>query len=28
MGLAIEVNGNGFLWNMVRIIVETLIEVG
>jgi len=26
--LAIEVNGNGFLWNMVRIIVGTLIEVG
>ena len=24
----IEVNGNGFLWNMVRIIVGTLIEVG
>lgn len=26
--LVIEVNGNGFLWNMVRIIVGTLIEVG
>ena len=26
--LAIEVNGDGFLWNMVRIIVGTLIEVG
>jgi len=26
--LIIEVNGNGFLWNMVRIIVGTLIEVG
>ncbi|MFA6808688.1 MAG: tRNA pseudouridine(38-40) synthase TruA [Eubacteriales bacterium] len=26
--LKIEVNGNGFLWNMVRIIVGTLIEVG
>ncbi len=26
--LAIEVNGNGFLWNMVRVIVGTLIEVG
>ncbi|HBW36646.1 MAG: pseudouridine synthase [Peptococcaceae bacterium BRH_c23] len=26
--LDIEVNGNGFLWNMVRIIVGTLIEVG
>jgi tRNA pseudouridine38-40 synthase len=26
--LTIEVNGNGFLWNMVRIIVGTLIEVG
>lgn len=24
----IEVNGNGFLWNMVRVIVGTLIEVG
>jgi len=24
----IEVNGNGFLWNMVRIIAGTLIEVG
>ena len=26
--IEIEVNGNGFLWNMVRIIVGTLIEVG
>ena len=26
--LEIEVNGNGFLWNMVRIIVGTVIEVG
>ncbi|MCB8815165.1 tRNA pseudouridine(38-40) synthase TruA [Desulfosporosinus shakirovi] len=26
--LVIEVNGNGFLWNMVRIIVGTLIEAG
>jgi tRNA pseudouridine38-40 synthase len=26
--LEIEVNGNGFLWNMVRIIVGTLLEVG
>jgi len=26
--LEIEVNGDGFLWNMVRIIVGTLIEVG
>lgn len=26
--LEIEVNGNGFLWNMVRVIVGTLIEVG
>lgn len=24
----IEVNGNGFLWNMVRVIVGTLLEVG
>ncbi len=24
----IEVNGNGFLWNMVRIILGTLIEAG
>lgn len=24
----IEVNGNGFLWNMVRVIAGTLIEVG
>ncbi len=24
----IEINGNGFLWNMVRIIAGTLIEVG
>lgn len=26
--LEIEVNGNGFLWNMVRIILGTLIEAG
>ena len=26
--IEIEVNGNGFLWNMVRIIVGTLLEVG
>jgi pseudouridylate synthase I len=26
--LTIEINGDGFLWNMVRIIVGTLIEVG
>ena len=26
--IEIEINGNGFLWNMVRIIVGTLIEVG
>ncbi len=26
--IVIEVNGNGFLWNMVRIILGTLIEVG
>lgn len=26
--IEIEVNGNGFLWNMVRIIAGTLIEVG
>jgi len=26
--IEIEVNGNGFLWNMVRIILGTLIEVG
>lgn len=26
--LFIEINGNGFLWNMVRIIVGTLIEAG
>lgn len=26
--LDIEVNGDGFLWNMVRIIVGTLLEVG
>lgn len=26
--IEIEVNGNGFLWNMVRVIVGTLIEVG
>lgn len=24
----IEVNGNGFLWNMVRVIAGTLIEIG
>lgn len=24
----IEVNGSGFLWNMVRVIVGTLLEVG
>ena len=24
----IEINGNGFLWNMVRIIIGTLIEAG
>jgi len=24
----IEFKGNGFLWNMIRIIVGTLIEVG
>jgi tRNA pseudouridine38-40 synthase len=24
----IEINGNGFLWNMVRIILGTLIEAG
>ena len=26
--LEIEINGNGFLWNMVRIILGTLIEAG
>lgn len=26
--LEIEVNGDGFLWNMVRIIIGTLIEAG
>jgi len=26
--LEIEVNGSGFLWNMVRVIVGTLLEVG
>lgn len=26
--IEIEINGDGFLWNMVRIIVGTLIEVG
>lgn len=26
--LKIEVSGNGFLWNMVRIIAGTLVEVG
>jgi len=26
--IEIEVNGNGFLWNMVRIIAGTLIETG
>ncbi|MFZ3102994.1 MAG: tRNA pseudouridine(38-40) synthase TruA [Desulfitobacteriaceae bacterium] len=26
--LEIEVNGNGFLWNMVRVIAGTLLEVG
>jgi len=26
--IEIEVNGNGFLWNMVRIILGTLIEAG
>ncbi|MPM43675.1 tRNA pseudouridine synthase A [bioreactor metagenome] len=26
--IEIDVNGNGFLWNMVRIILGTLIEAG
>lgn len=26
--LEVEINGNGFLWNMVRIIMGTLIEAG
>ena len=26
--IEIEVNGNGFLWNMVRIILGTLLEAG
>lgn len=26
--IEIDVNGNGFLWNMVRIIIGTLIEAG
>ena len=26
--IQIEINGNGFLWNMVRIILGTLIEAG
>lgn len=26
--IEIEINGNGFLWNMVRIIIGTLIEAG
>jgi len=26
--IEIEINGNGFLWNMVRIILGTLIEAG
>ena len=26
--IAIDVSGNGFLWNMVRIIAGTLVEVG
>jgi len=26
--IEVEVNGNGFLWNMVRIIIGTLIEAG
>jgi tRNA pseudouridine38-40 synthase len=24
----IDISGNGFLWNMVRIIAGTLVEVG
>lgn len=26
--IEIEINGNGFLWNMVRIIIGTLIDAG
>ena len=26
--IAIDVSGNGFLWNMVRIIAGTLVDVG
>lgn len=26
--IEIDINGNGFLWNMVRIILGTLIEAG
>lgn len=26
--IEVEINGNGFLWNMVRIIIGTLIEAG
>lgn len=26
--IEIEINGNGFLWNMVRIIMGSLIEAG
>ena len=26
--IEVEINGNGFLWNMVRIILGTLIEAG
>ena len=26
--LAVEITGSGFLWNMVRIIAGTLLEVG